>query len=490
MPTRLSSASSERLPSTVRLPAYDRAGVGVGQVHLGVGAFHRAHQAVFTEGAIEAAGGDWGVVGVSLRSSTAQDQLGPQDGLFTVGTRAGEDEDFRLIGNVQRVVTAPRDPAAAMAALTDPNVHVVTLTITEKGYGLDPATGELMTEAGDVAADLAQPRAPRSAIGTLTEAIRRRREAGAPPLTLVSCDNLPSNGARLASALRQYAERLDANLAAHVEADIACPETMVDRIVPATTDDDLARAEAALRVRDEGHVVAEPFTQWVIEDRFAGPRPAWERAGARLASDVAPFETAKLRLLNGPHSAIAYLGYLSGHAHVHEVMADDALSGFVARLMDEEIAPTVPEPDGMPLGPYAEALRSRFRNPALNHRTCQIAMDGSQKLPQRLLNTIRDRRAAGAPYDRLALAVAAWMTYASGRAPSGDVIDVRDPMAERTAAIRERAGGDLDVLLSGYLRLAEVFGELEGDHGFARTVRAQLGALHERGARSPAKALA
>lgn len=489
MPTRLSSASSERLPSTVRLPAYDRAGVGVGQVHLGVGAFHRAHQAVFTEGAIEAAGGDWGVVGVSLRSSTAQDQLGPQDGLFTVGTRAGEDEDFRLIGNVQRVVTAPRDPAAAMAALTDPNVHVVTLTITEKGYGLDPATGELMTEAGDVASDLFSPRAPRSAIGVLAEAIRQRREAGAPPLTVASCDNLPSNGARVASALRQYADRLDPALAAHVEADIACPETMVDRIVPATTEDDLDRVAGVLGLRDEGYVKTEPFLQWVIEDRFAGPRPAWERAGAMIVPAVAPYETAKLRLLNGPHSAIAYLGYLSGHDFVHEVMADDALGPFVTALMDEEIAQTVAEPEGMPLDAYAGDLRARFRNSALQHRTWQIAMDGSQKLPQRLLNTIRDRIDEGAPYDRLALAVAGWMTYAGGKTPSGAAIDVRDPMADRTAAIREQADGDLDALLGGFLKLGECFGDLARDDGFARTVRSQLAALHEQGPRGAAQAL-
>lgn len=495
MTDRLSNETLNRAASGVRRPGYDRASLRPRMVHLGVGAFHRAHQAVYTDDAIEAhgggsGGGDWGVTGVSLRSTTAEDQLGPQDGLFGVTTRSGEAESTRVVGNLTRMITAPKDPAGARAALADPEVAVVTLTITEKGYGLDPATGDLLTEIGDVAADLANPREPRSAIGYLAEALRARREAGAPPFTVVSCDNLPSNGARVASALRQYAERLDEDLARWIETEIACPETMVDRIVPATTEGILARAEVALGLRDEGHVVTEPFMQWVIEDRFCGPRPAWDRAGAMLVPEVAPYETAKLRLLNGPHSAIAYLGYLSGHRYVHEVMADDALARFVGRLMDEEIAPTVAEPDGMSLSGYADDLRERFRNPALQHRTWQIAMDGSQKLPQRLLNTIRDRRDAGASYDRLALAVAAWMTYATGAGPNGEAIDVRDPLAERTAEIGRRADGDADALLAGYLSLAEVFGDdLPADEAFRRTVGSRLRRVLTDGPRVAAEAL-
>ena len=487
MTDRLSADTLDRLPGAVRRPGYDRAELRPRLVHVGVGAFHRAHQAVYTDDAEAAAGGGFGCVGVSLRSTTAEDQLAPQDGLYTVATRDGAEESLRVVGNLLAVHTAPSDPGAVMAALTEPDVCAVTLTITEKGYGLDPATGALLTGTGDVAADLADPRAPRSAIGTLAEALRRRREAGCAPVTLVSCDNLPSNGERLASALHQYAERLDAGLARWIEAEVACPETMVDRIVPATTDADLDRAEAALGVRDEGHVAAEPFMQWVIEDRFAGPRPAWERAGAMIVPEVAPYETAKLRLLNGPHSAIAYLGYLAGHQYVHEVMEDETLARFVTALMDGEIAPTVAEPDGMPLDAYASDLRDRFHNPALNHRTWQIAMDGSQKLPQRLLNTIRDRRAAGAPYDRLALAVAAWIAYARGRTPGGEAIDVRDPLAERMAEIGARTDGDADGLLEGFLGLGEVFGDdLRQDAAFAGTVGTQLRMLLSEGPRAAA----
>ena len=485
--SRLSPDTMAALPASVERPDYNRARLRPRLVHMGVGAFHRGHQAVYTDDANKGSGGDWGCVGVSLRSRTAQDQLEAQGGLYTVGTRDGSGERYRLVGNLLAVHTAPHDPAAVLDALCHPDVSVVTLTITEKGYALDPATGALMIDGADIAADLTSPHAPRSAIGTLVEALRRRRAAGAPPISVVSCDNLPSNGHRVASALRQYAERLDADLARHIEADIACPETMVDRIVPATTDEDRARARAALGVADHGHVVAEPFRQWVIENRFSGPRPAWDAAGARIVSDVAAFETAKLRLLNGPHSAIAYLGYLAGHDYVHEVMADPVLSRFVAALMDGEILPTVAEPPGMPLGPYAEELRERFRNPALDHKTWQIAMDGSQKLPQRLLNTVRDRRALGLGYDRLALAVAGWMRYAGGRDLAGRPVDVRDPLAQRMAAF---GGGDASSTVGAFLGLRDVFGDLSDDPDFARTVTAQLEALLRLGVPGAAAALA
>lgn len=459
-------------------------------VHLGVGAFHRAHQAVYTDDALEAEGGDWGVIGVSLRSPTAATQLNPQDGLYTVGSRDGATEDRRLIGNLKRVITATDDPAAARAALADPAVRVVTMTITEKGYALDPATGDLLADSPDIVADLANPGRPRSAVGYLVDAIATRRAAGAPAFTPLSCDNLPSNGARLKAALVQYAERLDPALSRFIEAEIACPETMVDRIAPATSEADLDAATAALGVRDDGYVKTEPFKQWVVEDAFSGPRPAWERGGVRFVDDVAAYETAKLRLLNGPHSAIAYLGYLSGHEYVHEVMAEAVLSDYVTGLMELEIAPTVAEPAGMPLKRYAEDLRSRFRNSALQHRTWQIAMDGSQKLPQRLLNTIRERIAQGAPYARLALGVAGWIVYTRGADLAGAAIDVRDPLATRTAAIWRDADGDLDRVVDGYLRLDEVFGDdLSRNADVAGLLRGKVHALLNDGIHKAAAAI-
>lgn len=491
MTDRLSPAAMNRLPDTIRTPAYDRDGLKTGFIHVGVGAFHRTHQAVYTDDAIEAGGGDWGVVGLSLRNRKTGDQLNPQAGLFSVDAREGDAHDIRIIGNIMRVITAPEGPSEALGALTDPSVHAVTLTITEKGYGLDPASGALMVDDSDIAADLANPGAPRTALGYLAAALRSRRQAGIGPFTVISCDNIPSNGKRLHSALTQYAEAFDKDLARFIDRDVACPETMVDRIAPATTSEDLDAAADILGMRDEGHVKTEPFKQWVIENRFCAPRPAWEKAGAMIVDDVAPYETAKLRMLNGAHSAIAYLGYLSGCDFVHEVMEDTALGAFVERLMDEEIMPVVAAPREMPLDAYARDLRKRFRNGALQHKTWQIAMDGSQKLPQRLLDSIRDRIRAGASYDRITLAVAAWITYASGRNLEGGTIDVRDPLTARMADIAAASGGSVEKLTTGFLALSEVFGDdLPANNQFIQNLIRQLKALREAGPRDAAERLA
>ena len=479
---RLDNASLPKLEETCRRPAYDRSILEPGTVHLGVGAFHRAHQAVYTDDAIEAAGGHWGTIGISLRSDTAAKQLNPQDGLFCVGSRDGSGEELRVIGNLQEVLTAPLEPERARSVLADPRIGVVTLTITEKGYCLDPASGKLLEDHEDLrhAHDPTLP--PKSAIGYLVDAIRARRASGTAPFTIVSCDNLPSNGSRLHSALIQYASVSDEALARHIDAEIACPETMVDRIVPATTPDDLERVESLLGYRDAGYVKTEPFSQWVIENRFSAPVPAWDRAGALIVPSVAPFETAKLRLLNGPHSAIAYLGYLAGFEYVHEVMANPSLKRFVEELMSNEILPAVDPPPGLDLESYARELRRRFENPALEHRTWQIAMDGSQKLPQRLLNTIRYRIAGGLPYECLALAVAAWLVYAAGVDLEGRPIDVRDPLAERTAEFGRAANGSAAVLVDRFLTLRTVFGDdLIQDRAFARTLERQTAKLLQHG---------
>ncbi|MEM8814390.1 MAG: mannitol dehydrogenase family protein [Pseudomonadota bacterium] len=474
MSRRLDSAALEGLPAACRRPAYDRSQLEPGIVHLGVGAFHRAHQAVYTDDALEAAGGDWGTVGISLRSPTAASQLNPQDGLFCVGSRDGDVESLRVVGNIRTVITAPDDPAAARAALANPRIKLVTLTITEKGYCLDPASGELLFGHDDLRHAGDPARTPENAISYLVDAIRTRRKAGTAPFTIISCDNLPANGTRLHSALTQYAALSDEALAHYIDSEVACPQTMVDRIVPATTSDDLERIESLLGCRDAGYVKTEPFSQWVIEDRFSGPIPAWDRAHAMIVPAVGPFENAKLRLLNGPHSSIAYLGYLAGFEYVHEVMAEPKLARYVADLMDMEILPMVDPPPGLELAAYARELRRRFENHALQHRCWQIAMDGSQKLPQRLLNTIRRCIRGGRSYERLALAVAGWLVYASGTDLAGRAIDVRDPLAERMREFGEAAKGDPAQLVRNFLSLEEVFGEdLMADRAFAGKLEAR-----------------
>jgi fructuronate reductase len=396
---RLSTATLPRLPEQVRRPASARRPEG-GIVHLGLGAFARAHLAEYTQDA-NSLGESWGITGISLQRPDMRDALKLQDGLYTLAVRAPDGPRCRIIDTVRDVLVAPENRAAVIARLADPATRIVSLTVTEKGYCHDPATGQLRLDHPDIIHDLENPRAPRSAIGFLVAGLAARRDAGLPPYTVMSCDNLPANGHVLRGLVLSFAALRDAELAAWIASGGAFPCTMVDRIVPATTALDIAETENALGLHDAAPVMAEPFRQWVIEDRFVTGRPAWEKAGAQLVADVGPFEFMKLRMLNGAHSTLAYLGYLAGYETVAEASADPVL----ARMLEElwaRIIPTVPVPPGVDLVVYAAALLQRFRNPAIRHRTWQIAMDGSQKLPQRLLGTIRDRLARGQSIDTLA----------------------------------------------------------------------------------------
>jgi len=478
---RLCDARLDGLPKAVQVPAYDRAAVTAGIVHLGVGAFHRAHQAVYLDD-ILADDPTWGIVGASLKRPATRDALAPQDGLYTVLVRGAEGDRPRVIGSLSRVLVATEERAALMAALTAAATRIVTLTVTEKGYCHDPATGELDPAHPDIVHDLSDPAAPVSAPGLLVAALAARREEGRAPFTVVSCDNLPANGKTARQIVVALARLMDPALGEWIEAEVAFPSTMVDRIVPATTDADRAAVAAALGVEDAWPVVTEPFTQWVVEDHFPAGRPRLEEVGVEMVADVAPFELMKLRMLNGAHSTLAYLGYLSGHETVAEAISEPGLGALIGEMMTEEIAPTLDVP-GVDLGAYRDALLERFANPALRHRTWQIAMDGSQKLPQRLLGTIRDRIAAGAPSTRLALGVAGWMRYVAGIDERGQPIDVRDPLAARLAGIYGETKGDAAALAEGYLGVREVFGDdLARNADFAATVTAHLTSLFEIGA--------
>jgi fructuronate reductase len=483
MTKRLSEAVLKDLPETVQRPRYDRADVTTGIVHLGVGAFHRAHQAVYTD-EILSEDGSWGIVAASLRSPDTYDALEPQNGLYTLSIRSGEGEALRVIGAISRVIIAPEAIDDLLRIMVDPLTRIVSLTVTEKGYCHDPATGTLNESHPDIVHDLAEPHQPRSAPGFLVEALRRRRAAGTPPFTVLTCDNLPSNGRTVKRVLSRFAERVDPDFGVFVANEVACPSTMVDRIVPATTDEDRARIGQALGIKDAWPVVTEPFTQWVIEDHFPQGRPKWEKVGVEFVSDVEPYEHMKLRLLNGSHSTLAYLGYLAGYETVAETMADPAFVELVEGLMNEEVTPTLHMPPGADLASYKQALVERFKNPALRHRTWQIAMDGSQKLPQRLLGTVRDRLQAGASIDRLALGVAAWMRYVTGVDEKGETIDVRDPMAARLRTLAVEAGGSAERLSRELFAIREIFGDdLPADPRFTSTVTTALALLYRAGAK-------
>ena len=479
--TRLNEAALSSLPADVARPAYDRAAVKTGVVHLGIGAFHRAHQAVVFDDALASGDLRWGVLGASLRSPGVRDQLNPQEGLYTLVVRDGAAEHLRVIGAGRGVLVGPENPAALVAAMADADVHIVTLTVTEKGYRLDPATGDLLLDDPDVAADLTDIASPRTAPGFIVAALQARKAAGLRPFTVISCDNIPHNGKRIRAGVLAMAWRIDPALAGWIEAEGAFPQTMIDRIVPATTSDDVARLTARLGVEDRGMVKAEPFTQWVIEDWFAGERPDFAALGVQLTDAVEPWEDAKLRLLNGAHSATAYLGALSGYEHVHEAVAVPAFRAFIEALWDEAQT-TLSPPPGLDVAAYRQELMARFSNSALMHRTRQIAMDGSQKLPQRLLAGMGERLTAGQGIEAMALGVAAWMRWQEGVTESGETVVVDDPLTARTAELIAASEND-EAEVRALLTLSSVFpAALANDRRFVEAVTGAFLSLREHGA--------
>ena len=451
-----------------------------GIVHLGLGAFFRAHGAIYVEQAMAASGGDWGIIGVSLQSPGTRDRLAPQGWAYTALQLGPEGETAQVVTVLRDVLVAPENPQAVLDAMTAPAVRIVSLTVTEKGYCHEPSTGRLNADHPDIRHDLDNP-LPRSAPGFLVRALQARRAAGIPPFTVLCCDNLPENGHVVRGVVLDLARLIDPDLAAWIEAQGAFPSTMVDRIVPATTPADLDRVETLTGRRDEAPVMHEPFRQWVVEDRFCNGRPDLGAVGVQLVDDVTPFEHMKLRMLNGTHSSLAYLGYLAGHQTIADTMADPVMAQFVDRLWRSEIIPALTPPPGTDLAAYADALAARYANPAIRHRTWQIAMDGSQKLPQRILGTIAEGRAAGRPVPGLTLAVAAWMRYASGRDEAGGTIEVKDPLAPQMAALwRDDPAATVD----GFLALSQVFpAVLRDDAGFRADLTDALTRLVRDGAR-------
>ncbi|WP_326562232.1 mannitol dehydrogenase family protein [Micromonospora sp. NBC_01796] len=483
-----------RLPSAAR-PLVRPGTVPAGIVHLGLGAFHRAHQAVYTEQAVARGGGDWGIVGVAPRSTEVVNQLAAQDCLFSVTTLSGAGSETQVIGALAGVRHAPSDPGAIVALLADPAIRMVTLTVTEKAYQLDPASGRFSPDA-EVTADLTTDRDPRTVPGLLVRGLLARAVADAGPLALVSCDNLPSNGKRLHSlvgqALAMLAEaaggRNGANgaraerIADWLRTNVTYPGTMVDRIVPASTAETFAAAQSALGFTDLAAVAAEPYRQWVIEDDFPGGRPAWEQAGAVLTDDAGPWERLKLRALNGVHSATAYLGALAGRETIADALEIPYLREVLRRLIAEDVARSFSPPDGVSVVDYGEQALARFANPVIRHRTIQVAMDGSQKLPQRMLHTLVDLRAAGHSPRYAALAVAAWMRFVQGRADDGTPLPLDDPLADRIraalAAGKDTPAGVVDSLFA----LTEVFpAELAADEVVRELVLEWLTALDRHG---------
>jgi fructuronate reductase len=473
---RLSRRTLTTLPPSVRRPAFDPAALSTGIVHLGIGAFARAHLACYTQPLL-ATDPTWGIRGISLRSPDTRDALAPQDCLYTRAERDGTGERLEIMAALTGLDVGP---TAALPHLIAPTTRIVTLTVTEKGYHRD-ATGSLDESHPHIQADLTTPDAPATVPALLVAALRARRAAGIAPFTVLSCDNLPANGDTTRRVLTRFADLIDPALGRHIANDVAFPNCMVDRIVPATTAADRARVDAALNLHDAWPVIHEPFAQWVIEDNFPQSRPAWETTGAELVTDVRPYEDMKLRLLNGSHSTIAYIGQLAGWQTVAGAIAQPALAAHIAALMTE-IATTLLLPASTDLASYRAALLTRFANPALQHRTAQIAMDGSQKLPQRLFAPALDRLSAGRPAPRIALGVAAWLRFLQGRADDGTALDLNDPQAARLRDAA-RAAATPTALRDAIFRMTDIVPpDLARNETFGRDVLAAFDLLATQGA--------
>lgn len=451
--------------TTQRIDAAANSGQ-IGIVHLGLGAFHRAHQAVYLERYRQRTGDDeWGVCSANLRASVGLvDSLRNANYRYQVAEYADSQTlTLREIGVIEETLFSGRDASgnwgrdreALLGRMAAPSTRIVTLTVTEKGYFLNPATGELRLDDPMVAGDIASPQQPRTAPGLLVEALARRHAAGIVPFVVLSCDNMPHNGQRTRMAVVRLAEQRSTELARWIAEQVAFPSSMVDRIVPAMTDADFERL-AELGVNDPNAVVCEAFSQWVVEDHFPTGRPGWEDEGVEMVSDVAPFETMKLRMLNGSHSLLAYLGALEGIETVFDGVSHEPLRALLRRYMIEEAAPTLEMPEGTDLIAYADSLLARFANDSLRHRLQQIAMDGSQKLPQRWLSGALERASAGQASPCVALGMAAWIRYTDGRELNGRPYAVDDPMAKQFAELQQAHGSDPMMLVNAFLAMDEI----------------------------------
>lgn len=454
MSSRLSNATVACVPATVIRHAHDRARMAGGVLHFGPGAFHRVHQAWYAQRLL-ARDVRWGIDAVSLHGRAVRDALAPQDCLYTLAVQDRE-PTLELIGAVRSVIVAPERPAAVVERFADPALRLVTLTVTEKGYCLD-AAGHLDLAHADVVADLARPDAPASVLGYLVAGLRLRRRLALAPPAVVSCDNVADNGRKLGEAVVALARQTDPELAAWIEDEVRFPRTMVDSICPATTDALREDVTQRLGVVDAWPVQREAFVQWVVEDLPGLGLEPWAGVGVTFTTDVAAFERAKLRVLNGAHSTLAYLGLRAGCATVAEAMRHDELVAFVRTMLYEDVLPTLGTIDGLDLPGYVETVLRRFTNPAIVHQLAQIAWDGSQKLQFRILGTVRDALAAGRPIDRLCIPLAAWLWFVRRKVEARSPIV--DPLVERLVQLGQGWSGQGQADVGRFLALREVFGD-------------------------------
>jgi mannitol 2-dehydrogenase len=476
---------TSRLPG----PAYDRSLVRPGVVHVGVGGFHRAHQAMYHDRLMNAGASlDWGIcgVGVMAEDRRMQQVLNAQDGLYTLVLKHSDGTyEPRVIGSIVEYLFAPDDPEAVIEKMAAPCTRIVSLTVTEGGYNINDVTGEFDPTNPDVLADLEPDAVPRTTFGLITEALRRRRKQGLAPFTVMSCDNLQGNGELTRRVFTTFARLRELELGDWVEREVRFPNSMVDRITPVTTDADRDEVRDRFGIDDRWPVVCEPYTQWVLEDSFTAGRPPYEQAGVQVVDQVEPYELMKLRLLNAGHQAMAYFGYLCGYRLVHEAARDPLFRSFLLGYMDTEATPTLPAVPGVDLGTYKHTLIERFSNPQVRDTIARLCAQSSDRIPKWLLPVVRQQLASGGEIRRSAAVVASWARYAEGTDEQGRPIEIVDRMAATLTRLARQQRVDPDAFIAN----RELFGDLAGHERFVIAYRSALASLHERGARATLESL-
>ena len=484
MTIQLNAANLNLLDPKIHVPKYDRQKVGQLIMHIGVGGFHRAHQALYTDDLFNQ-GGDprWGYCGVGLlkHDSRMRDVMISQDCLYTLVERSLEGDKARIIGSIVNFLLGPDDPQKVIEQMASPQTRIVSLTITEGGYYIDQSTGDLDEKNPDIQYDLAHPHEPRCSFGYLLEALDRRRTRGLSPFTLMSCDNIQSNGEVAKKMLTAFAELRDPVFRNWLAANCIFPNSMVDRITPATTDEHRTLVKEKFKIDDGWPVMTESFKQWVIEDHFLQGRPAWELVGAQMTTDVLPYEKMKLRLLNASHQALCYIGMLLGYQLVHETMGNRDIRRLVEKMMDDEVTPLLDEVPGVDLADYKRTLIERFANPAIRDQLSRIGIYGSSGIPKFVLPSVKEQLQRGGPIKLLSFTVASWFRYLNGLDESGKEMPMLDPMAQTLRERVKAAGKDARQLLG----MRDVFSEeLANSPAFVKQVGDTLQSFYEEGARS------
>jgi len=480
-PIPLNATTLNSLATAVQVPSYDRSKLAQSIVHIGVGGFYRAHQCVYLDDLLNKGHTEWAYCGVGLlpHDAAMRDALLPQDCLYTVVERSADGDAPRVIGSLLNYLHAPENPEAVLEKMASPDTRIVSMTITEGGYYVNEATGEFNDTHPDIVHDLQHPQQPKCSFGYLVEALDRRRQRGLPPFSVMSCDNLQHNGTIAKKMITAFARRRDPALADWMEQHCAFPNSMVDRITPATTDEHRALLKEKFGLEDRWPVVTEPFLQWVIEDNFPGGRPAWEDVGAQMTSDVLPYEKMKMRLLNASHQAMCYIGMLLGYQFAHETMQDERIRKLVRIMMDDEVTPLLTPPFGINLEAYKQTLIERFSNPTIRDQLPRIGTEGSARIPGFILPSVLDALQRGGQIKIMCFTVAAWFRYLTGSDDQGHKLPINDPLAEKLQEHAKRGGRDASVMLG----LSEIFGQdLITSTAFVDQVQQALNSFYDKGA--------